>query len=221
MWESEYKRTLFDRYGPAAADRVKAFSYGLMVFGLVFGVLALATGHLSILTFLIAAFAGVATAFFGIGIAAAAEKSWHTVMMSGASTPYEAQYSYQQALVMQGKVNEALASYEDLIAASPRAIEPRVLAAELYAQDETGARRAAELLREVQRIPKLPSGRDVYVTNRLVDLLIGPLRDPGRAAVELRRLVIRYPGTTAAEHAREALEKIKQLLRADPSLRSG
>ena len=212
MWESEYKPTLFDRHGAAAADRVRAFAYGVMVFGLVFGVLALASGHLSIWTFLVAAFAALATAFFGIGIAAAAERGWHALMMSGASTPYEEQYSYQQALVMQGKVNEALASYEDIIAASPNAIEPRVRAAELYAQGETDARRAAELLREVQRIPKLPPGRDVYVTNRLVDLLIGPLRDPGRAAVELRRLMLRYPNTAAAAHAREALARIKQQL---------
>ena len=212
MTESEYKPTLFDRHGPAAADRVRAFAYGAMVFGLVFGALALASGHLSVWTFLFAAFAALVTAFFGIGIAAAAGKSWHTLMMSGGSTPYEEQYSYQQALVMQGKVTEALASYEDIIAASPHAIEPRVRAAELYAQDVTGARRAAELLREVQRIPKLPPGRDVYVTNRLVDLLIGPLRDPGRAVVELRRLMLRYPNTVAATHAREALATIKQQL---------
>jgi len=204
-----YKPTLFDRHGPAAADRLKAFGYGVMVFGLVFGVITLEFGYLSLWMFLLAAVAGAATSLVGIGLANAAGNTWLKVAVSGASTPYEEQYSYQQALVMQGKVNDALASYEDIIAASPKAIEPRVLAAELYAKDDAGARRAAELLREVQRIPSLPSGRDVYVTNRLVDLLIGPLRDPGRAAVELRRLVIRYPGTTVAERAREALARIK------------
>ncbi|HEY2854540.1 MAG TPA: hypothetical protein VGJ18_16910 [Gemmatimonadaceae bacterium] len=204
-----YKPTLFDRHGPAAADRLKAFGYGVMVFGLVFGVITLEFGHLSLWMFLLAAAAGAATSLVGIGLANAAGNTWLKVAVSGASTPYEEQYSRQQALVMQGKVNEALASYEDIIAGSPKAIEPRVLAAELYAKDDAGARRAAELLREVQGIPHLPSGRDVYVTNRLVDLLIGPLRDPGRAAVELRRLVIRYPGTTVAERAREALARIK------------
>jgi hypothetical protein len=208
--ESRYQPTIFDRYGPAAADRVRAAVYGVMVFGLVLGCLALTVGKISVLTFLLAALAAVATGMFGLGLAHAAGKSWNTLMASGASTPYEDQYSYQQALVMQGKVNEALASYEEIIAASPLAIAPRVLAAELYAREDTGARRAAELLREVQRIPKLPAGRDVYVTNRLVDLLIGPLRDPGRAAVELRRLMTRYPNTVAATHAREALARIKE-----------
>ena len=209
---SEYQPTLFDRHGPATADRVKAASYGVTVFGLVFGVLTLASGHLSFWTLLWAVAAGGATAAFGIGIGSAAGKTWHTLMASGASTPYENQYSYQQALVMQGKVTEALASYEEIIAASPKAIEPRVLAAELYAKEDTGARRAAELLREVQRIHNLPSGRDVYVTNRLVDLLLGPLSDPGRAAVELRRLIVRYPNSAAAERAKDALERVKQLI---------
>jgi len=56
----------------------------------------------------------------------------------------------------------------------------------------------------------LPAGQDIYATNRLVDLLTGPLRDPGRAAVELRRLIERHPESTAATHARAALARIKQ-----------
>lgn len=55
-------------------------------------------------------------------------------------------------------------------------------------------------------------GGATRATNRLVDLLTGPLRDPGRAAVELRRLIDRHPTSTAAAHAREALAKIKQTL---------
>jgi len=210
-----YKPTLFDRHGAAAVDRVRAATYGVMVFGLVFGVLALAGGKVSVWTFLFAALAAVATGALGLGLATAAGGTWKTLMVNGASTPYENQYSYQQSLVMQGRVNEALASYEDIIAASPNAIEPRVLAAELYAKDDTGARRAAELLREAQAVKGIPSGRDVYVTNRLVDLLIGPLRDPGRAAVELRRLMVRYPGSAAAAHAREALGLIKEGLHSE------
>ena len=112
--------------------------------------------------------------------------------------------------MLQGKVVEALASFEDLIAAAPEAIEPRILAADLYAKDREGARRAAELFREAQRIRAIPPGRDIYVTNRLVDLLIGPLRDPGRAVVELRKLIERHPTSTAAAHARDALARIKR-----------
>ena len=215
---TEYKPTLFDRHGPAALDRIRALSYGAMVFGLTFGALALEIG-ISFWTFACSVLAAMATAGLAILLAKATGGGWQRVAMSGASTPYEEQFSYQQSLVMQGKVEEALASFEEIIAAAPGAIEPRIRAAELYAQDREGAQRAAELLREAQRIPSIAPGRDIYATNRLVDLLAGPLRDPGRAVVELRKLIDRYPTSTAAAHARDALARIKRemLATADES----
>ena len=210
-----YKPTLFDRHGPAALERVRALSYGAMVFGLTFGVLALETGF-SVWTFVCPPVVGALTAGVAFVFGKAAGDGWHHLALSGASTPYEEQFSYQQSLVMQGKVDEALASYEELIAARPDAIEPRIRAAELYGREREGARRAAELFREAQRIRSIEPGRDIYATNRLVDLLIGPLRDPGRAVVELRKLIDRYPRSIAAAHAREALARIKrEMLAAD------
>lgn len=212
---TEYKPTLLDRHGPAAMDRVRALSYGAMVFGLTFGTLALEMG-ISFWTFAGSLGAALATAGLAIALSKATGDGWQKIALSGASTPYEEQFSYQQALVMQGKVNEALASFEEMIAATPDAIEPRIRAAELYAQDREGARRAAELLRQAQRIPSIAPGRDIYATNRLVDLLAGPLRDPGRAVVELRKLIDRYPTSTAAAHARDAIARIKrEMLAAD------
>lgn len=206
---SEYRRTIFDRHGPAALDRIRSVAYGGMVFGLTFGVLALKMG-LSVWTFVFALAAGVATAAVGMLLSRAAGDAWTAVAVSGGSTPYEEQYSYQQSLVMQGKVGEALGSFEELCAATPNAVEPRVRAAELYAKSADGARRAAELLRQAQKIPTITAGQDIYATNRLVDLLIGPLGDPGRALVELRRLIERYPTSNAAAHAREAIARLKR-----------
>ena len=119
-------------------------------------------------------------------------------MVGGSSTPYVEQYSQQQALVMQGRVDEALQSFEAIIDAAPGNVDARIKAAELYAGDHRDPARAAELFRQVQRIPGVAPGSDVYASNRLVDLLVGPLADPGRAMVELRRLIERHPGTTAA-----------------------
>ena len=206
---TEYKPTIFDQHGPAALDRIRALSYGAMVFGLTFGVLALEIGF-SVWTLVVPLIAAAATAGSAFLLGKSAGEVWTRFTVSGASTPYEEQFSYQQSLVMQGKINEALASFEDIIAAAPHAFEPRILAADLYAKDREGARRAAALLREAQRIRSIPPGRDIYATNRLVDLLTGPLRDPGRAVVELRKLIDRYPTSTAAAHARDALARIKR-----------
>jgi hypothetical protein len=52
----------------------------------------------------------------------------------------------------------------------------------------------------------------VYASSRLADLYDGPLNEPGRALVELRRIIERYPGTAVATHARDALPKLKARL---------
>jgi hypothetical protein len=128
---------------------------------------------------------------------------------TGASTPYEEQFSQEQALVMQERVDEALASYEARIAAEPLTIPARIRAADLYARLGKNPQRAAELFREVQRMPGLTSGDDHYVGNRLADLYVGPLDTPARALVELRRLLDRYPDSRVAPQLRQAIASLK------------
>ena len=130
-------------------------------------------------------------------------------VFGGSTTPYVPQHSYQDSLIQQGRLAEALESFEALIAEQPAAADVRIRAAELYVKDENSLKRAAELFREVQRIDGVSVGNDVYATNRLVDLLIGPLDNPSRALVELRRLIDRHPGTSAAARARETLAILK------------
>jgi tetratricopeptide (TPR) repeat protein len=221
----EYKLTLFDKYGPAAGDYLRAGAYGLMVFGISIaaffiimaqGMMMGDAGGPSLgLIFLVvvgAAAAGAATSLFAFALSHGAGATYKHLMMSGSSTPYKEQYSYQQALVMQGKVDEALESFEAVIAEKPDAVDARIKAAELYAREKKNYIRAAQLFRDVQRIPTLAVGEDVYAANRLVDLLTGPLNEPGRALAELRRLIDRYPGSTAADHARGALAHLKKQL---------
>src|SRR5262249_34200799 len=66
--------------------------------------------------------------------------------------------------------------------------------------------------REIQRIPTVTPGEDIYATNRLVDLLTGRLGEPARALTELRRLIDKYPDLPAAIHARGALAALKERL---------
>ena len=115
--------------------------------------------------------------------------------MGGTSTPYREQYSLPTGARHARRARRSARSFEAVIAEKPEAIDPRIKAAELYARDKGNHQRAAELFREVQRIATVTPGEDVYATNRLVDLLTGPLADPGRALVELRRLIDRYPGS--------------------------
>lgn len=206
--QREYNRTLFDRHGPAASDYLRAWGYGLMVFGLTSGVLMARLGF-RWWTIPVGVLAGAAAAGASLMIAHAAGSTWKHLMMDGASTPYTEQYSYQQALVMLGRLDQALESFEAVIKERPNAVDARIRAAELYAREKGDNARAAALFREAQRIATISPGEDIYVSNRLVDLLAGPLQQSGRALVELRRLIERHPCTSAADHARVALAALK------------
>jgi tetratricopeptide (TPR) repeat protein len=206
--EAEYNPTLFDRHGPAALDYIRAWAYGAIVFGLVVAAFTLRVGFMW-WTIPVGLAVGAAAGALGLFMARSVGNTWKHLTMDGSTTPYIEQYSALQALVMQGKLDEALASFESVIKERPETIEARIRAAEMYSRQKGNHHRAAELLREVQRIPTITQGHDVYVAHRLVDLFTGPLNEPGRALVELRRLIERYPRSAAADRAREALATLK------------
>jgi hypothetical protein len=213
----EYKTTLFDRHGAAASDIVRAWGYGLMVFGIAMGGISLSMvaggATPTLLQWVealgISAVLGAVTGVSGLLIGGAAGKGWKHIMVDGSTTPYEEQYSHEQSLVMRGQIDAALASFEAIVQGNPDAVKPRVRAAELYSREKGDHLRAAQLLAEVQRIKTAGVGDFVYATHRLVDLHTGPLNEPGRAMVELRRLIERLPGTPAADQARDALATLK------------
>jgi hypothetical protein len=209
-----YKPTLFDRHGPDAAHLLQAWGYGLLIFVVVTGVLMSQIGF-RWWELPVGAGFGVLGGGSGWFIGFALGGAWKRVAVDGSSTPYERTFSYEQSLVMKGRVDDALASFEAVIATEPELIAPRIKAAELYAREKKDPQRAAELFRDVLRSPSITSGDDVYATNRLVDLYTGPLNDPGRALVELRRLIDTRPDSVAAEHARRSLAELKARMYVD------
>ena len=86
--------------------------------------------------------------------------------------------------------------------------EPRVQAAEFHA-GHGDPQRAAALFAEVRRLAGDDRGRELYATQRLIDLYIGPLAQTGSAIVEMRRLVERFPGSREAESARDVIGRLK------------
>ena len=204
---SEYKPTLFDRHGPVAGLYIKAAGHGVLAFVLTLSVTSV--HGVTWKSLLGSLGAGLLTGGLGPLLGYLASGFASTVVFGGSTTPYTPQHSYQDSLIQQGRLVEALESFEALIAEQPSAADVRIRAAELYAKDENSVKRAAELFREVQRIEGVSIGNDVYATNRLVDLLIGPLDNPSRALVELRRLIDRHPKTAAATRARETLAILK------------
>jgi hypothetical protein len=214
-----YKRTLFDRLGPDAAHSMRSMVWGVFL-GPVFVLLLFGVGsiHLHMGGWRLALFALVGGAVIGFAIAklpvlmgdSAADVA--TVAVAGGNTtPYTEQYSYQQTLVMQGRLDEALSTYEAVIAEEDSTADVRIRAAELYSREAKNHLRAEQLFREVIRHPKCTPGEEVYSANRLADLYTGPLEQPGRALVELRRIAERYKGTKVSERAVAAIRSLKAL----------
>ena len=211
-----YKRTLFDREGPDAGIRVKAWGYAMIAGGSSFGAIALA-GTIAglparillpalllappLLTVIVAKMSLRMMDHVAVGV--------NKVLTGGSSTPYTEGYSYQQSLVMRGRLNEALESYEAIIAEENSTVDVRIRAAELYAREAKNYARAAELLQDVIRHPNCAPGEEVYAANRLADLLSIHLGQMGRALVQLRRLADRYAGTPAGDRALESIRTMK------------
>jgi len=220
---SSYKLTFFDRHGPEGEIRIKAFAYGLLVFGVCLAGFSLILGKLGVgplilipVTLIGSATLGYGTMKGGLRFTEMAGDATKYFTAGGSNTPYEDQFSEEQALVMQRDYATALALFEHRIAMAPGEPRVRVAAADLYRTYGENPKRAAELYREVQRTPEVKSGHDIYVSNKLADLYLGPLKEPGRALVEFRRLIERYPGSVAADHARMALANLKADVLKEP-----
>lgn len=212
----EYRRTLFDKLGPEAADLYKIGSWMIVPVpaGALIGVgLAIKAGLTLtgiVLSALVGAMlGGASTALFVVSASRGAGAAFGSFLQpTGDRTPYERQYSYEDSLVMRGNVADALASYERIIAEAPAEAQPRLRAAEVCLK--SGMKEEAELFfRDVQRLPRLAAKDDVYASNRLVDLYRGWPGNETKALRELRRLIDTYPNTDVAARARDGLATLK------------
>src|SRR5262249_62392583 len=108
---TQYRPTLFDRRGPDAAHLLQALGLGLMVFGVTTGALMSQIGF-QWWELPVGLGVGAVCGSVGWAIGEAVGVGWKHVAVDGSSTPYERQFSYEQSLVMKGRVDDALESFE-------------------------------------------------------------------------------------------------------------
>jgi hypothetical protein len=204
-----YQRTILDRVGPDGGRYLQLIGPAFLMLSFVTFVLRLAGVRL-FYAFLIGLGAAALGVFFVTQLSEATGEGFLSFLQpSGSSTPYEKQYSLQESLAIRGDIAGAISSYEAIIAGDPADVEARIRAAELHATKGANPKRAAECFLEARRVPGLTPARDLYISNRLIDLLRGPLKDEGRAMVELRRLIQLHPTSRDAQFARDAIAKMK------------
>ena len=108
-----------------------------------------------------------------------------------------------------GDFKRAVAAWEAVAVAEPANPWPLVRCAELYARELGDPATAVERFRLARSLRDVKPELHRYASQKIIDLLLGPLADRGRAMAELRMLIDRYPTSREAEGAREALRKLK------------
>jgi hypothetical protein len=121
----------------------------------------------------------------------------YLIWPSGQSTPYEPSYSTEQALSARGDRAGALEAYDEAMRLRPMDPEPRFQAAELLFRSST-PEKAVRLFVQARRLSGRNRSKELYATQRLIDLYLGKLDDRPRARAELRQLANRFPGTRDA-----------------------
>jgi hypothetical protein len=215
-----YKPTVFDQRGPEAAHFLQAVSsliIPIVAGAFIGGALAVRNRYSAALVVVSAVGGSIVFAvwwwFFVTRTSHGAGNLLGAFLQPSGAGSYERQYSREDALVMRGDVEGALASYEEIILEAPTAPQPRIRAADLCAK--SGLRERAEILyRSVQRLPRVASRDDIYVSNRLVDLYLAWPGHEVNGLRELRRIIDTYPESDAAKHARAGLVNLKRQLGA-------
>jgi hypothetical protein len=214
---SRHRTTLLDRFAADRLDAQRAAVFGayaaLLVGPVAAGVAALRgyPGWVILLALVVGGpLGGALAAAISLAVAQGAGAGFAAfIQPNGASAPAQPDFSFEESLAARGDTAAATEAYEAAVLSHPGSVAARLRAADFFAAAGRAPGRAAELYREARGLPGVGPGDDIYAANRLVDLYVGPLRDPGKALVELRRLADRYRGTEVAERARAALVRLK------------
>jgi hypothetical protein len=160
------------------------------------------------------------SAGFLVGCALGAVTSWHYIELwgrfsskvyfpSGSTTPYKHQYSQALALLMQGKVDAAIAEFERDIAEEPKRTDGYLHLARLYRDHLQRYDEALAWFKRARNEADISPGEDMLVTREVFEVYAHKLNEPRRAMPELARLVEKYPDSPAAEWARAELKSLR------------
>jgi hypothetical protein len=154
-----------------------------------------------------------------IGYRVGAAVTWLTMTASGnaaqaftmpATTGFYAnEHSEIMTLEVRGDFKGAVSAWDTIAIAEPDNPWPLVRSAELYADKLGDPATALERYRLARTLPEIKSELKRYTSQKVIDLLLGPMNDKGRALVELRMLIDQWPDSREAVGAREALRNLK------------
>lgn len=125
------------------------------------------------------------------------------------------EHSWLQSMIMRGAYREAVAACAREAEASDDDPEPLILGAGVLRDHLHQYETAAQWLRRAREVKRLTAQQDITITRELVELYERELHTPRKALPELARVAETYPGTSAAEWARNTLKQLKAELWTD------
>jgi len=134
---------------------------------------------------------------------------------SGSSTPPTKGYSAIEAMVAEGRYQDAAVAYRREIAADPSDTEVRSRLAQLLMDRLEDFPAAARYLKEARNVTKNDRQKMGY-SLRLVDLYRSRLGDRGKAMVELRRFIDTFPDSPHIDGVRRELSDLLVEMKAGP-----
>ena len=142
-------------------------------------------------------------------VTAGGEVAGAIVAPSGKSTPYTPTFSHIEAMQIRGDLDGAERAWDEARASHPDHALVWVKSADFHLRLRGDALTARGQYQHVRDLSHANADLVRYASQKLIDIHLGPLADEGRALVELRRLIDRFPGTREAEDARVVLARLK------------
>ena len=183
------------------------------VLGLFFTSLLQARGHLPDGNFVMLlgglVLGGISWAINYTLIAGSARIATGVHMPSGDTTAYVPTFSHIEAIEIRGDLDAAGEAWADACAEHPTNALVRVKTADFHLRLRKDPATALTHFRIARDLHGASSELIRYAQAKIIDLHLGPLGDEGRALVELRRLIDRFPGTRESNEARATLARLK------------
>lgn len=131
------------------------------------------------------------------------------LVMPDAKGTYAPQHSQIEALEVQERYAEACDAWMEVAAAQPSNPSPLLRAADLQLRKLDDPAAALALYQQVRAMPGIREEHVRYASQKIIDIYLAPGGDEGRALVELRRFIHRFPEGREAEGARAAIARLK------------
>jgi len=149
--------------------------------------------------------------FFALGVAESVGKLFGTIHNpSGKSTPAVREYSYPESLAIRGRYEDAIDAYQVCCVDYPEDPEPYVRIGRIYRDELCQYDEALTWFKRARTEAKMDRGRELLVSQEIIEIYSRRLGEPRRAIPELARIVDRFPDDPAAAVARREIERLRE-----------